>query len=90
MQRDWKETFRAFEASGLTATKFCEQQEIAKPTFYYWKKKLGQHSKGSFLQINTEVGPSSSTLTEILYPNGIKLRFSGSLKISDLKALLSV
>lgn len=90
MQRDWEEILSEFELSGLTATKFCEHREIAKPTFYYWKKKLGRDTNGAFLQINTGGGLSNSALTEILYPNGVKLRFSGNLKISDLKVLLNV
>ena len=90
MHRDGKELLNTFEKSGLTATRFCKQQKIAKPTFYYWKKKLSQKPQGSFLQVNTETAISSLPLTEILYPNGVKLRFNGNLKVSDLKALLSV
>lgn len=90
MQRNWEETLQEFESSGLTVAKFCALHGLAKPTFYYWKKKLNEASPSSFLQIRTEGGASSSALTEILYPNGVKLRFNGRLTVSDLKALVGV
>ena len=90
MPINWEETLKEQAASGLSVSKFCQEHSIAKPTFYYWKKKLSTHSQGSFLKINTDHSDSNGVFTEILYPNGVKLRINGSLKLSELKVLLNV
>lgn len=90
MQINWEETLKEQAVSGLSVSKFCQQNSIAKPTFYYWKKKLNQNANGAFLHVDTQQGVFGSGLTEILYPNGVKLRLSGNIKIAELKALLNV
>mgnify|MGYP000895399826 CR=1 FL=1 len=90
MQTNWEKTLKEYESSGLSVANFCAERDIAKQKFYYWKKKLSKASQGSFLKINTEHSSLNNSQTEILYPNGVKLRINGSVKVSELKALLNV
>ena len=65
----------SWQSSGLTKRFFCDQQSIPKSVFLYWHKKYkaGQDS-GGFLPIKIE-DDSSQAKIEIVYPNGIILKF---------------
>jgi hypothetical protein len=38
-QELWKKRMEQFEASGLSGTRWCEEQGIPKGQFWYWKKR---------------------------------------------------
>ncbi len=52
-RRAWEVRFERFRASGLSVTRFCEQERISVCTFYYWAKRAGSKS----------ARPSTSTAT---------------------------
>jgi hypothetical protein len=35
----WRKRMEHFEASGLSGTRWCEEQGISKGQFWYWKKR---------------------------------------------------
>jgi hypothetical protein len=39
---EWRKRFERFRRSGLTVARFCEGERVSVPSFYYWRKKLGQ------------------------------------------------
>lgn len=39
----WRERIRRYERSGLTVTRFCEQEGVSAPSFYQWRKRLAAH-----------------------------------------------
>ena len=38
----WKQRIQNCLASNLPVKTWCNQNHIAPPTFYYWKKRLGE------------------------------------------------
>lgn len=36
----WRRRVRRFDCSGLTIARFCEQEGVAKASFYRWRNKL--------------------------------------------------
>lgn len=41
-QAHWRSLIQEQAASGLSVAKFCEQRQIAVPTFYVWRSRLKQ------------------------------------------------
>jgi hypothetical protein len=46
----WRERIRRYERSGLTVTRFCEQEGVSGPSFYQWRKRLAARPAPSFQQ----------------------------------------
>jgi hypothetical protein len=42
----WKDRVARQEASGLSVTKFCQQEQISDTNFYYWRRKLKGPARG--------------------------------------------
>ena len=42
-RRLWEVRFERFRASGLTISRFCEQERVSVHTFYYWAKRVGSN-----------------------------------------------
>ena len=36
----WKQRMTSFQSSGLSIQKWCRENHIAPPTFYYWRSRL--------------------------------------------------
>jgi hypothetical protein len=36
----WRQTLQRFERSGLSATRFCQLQQLSLPSFWAWKRTL--------------------------------------------------
>ena len=36
----WKQRMTSFQSSGLSIKKWCRENHIAPPTFYYWRSRL--------------------------------------------------
>ena len=43
-RRAWVVRFERFRASGLSVTRFCEQERVSVHTFYYWAKRVRPNS----------------------------------------------
>jgi hypothetical protein len=50
----WEERFKQKESSGLTVNEWCEKNQVAKPTYYYWKSRIKNLSADE-VQSNTFV-----------------------------------
>jgi len=46
-RRAWEVRFERFRASGLSVTRFCEQERVSVHTFYYWAKRVRPNSTRS-------------------------------------------
>jgi hypothetical protein len=78
----------AWQSSGLTKQVFCDQQGMAKSVFFYWHKKYkAEQDPGGFLPMKIE-DDSSHTKIEIVYPNGIMLRFPGNTSSAIIRQYL--
>jgi len=60
------------QASGQTAKAFCQQRQIKLGTFNYWLRKKRQSSQSAFVAVDVE--SRSQGKTELIYPNGVRLR----------------
>ncbi len=60
------------QAGEQTAAAFCEQRGVKLGTFNYWLRKKRQNAKPSFVAIDVE--PVMQGKTELIYPNGVRLR----------------
>ncbi len=47
--RVWRERLRRFETSGLTVTKFCDDEGVSVASFYHWRKRLAAKQADSKL-----------------------------------------
>ena len=75
----------ACNKSGLTVSAYCVQNSIVKSNYYYWLKKLnGENKAAGFVALS--VGESSSV--EIIYPNGVRLCFTGDISVATVKAMV--
>ncbi len=41
-QQVWSDRLRRFSDSGLTVAAFCELERVSVPSFYQWRRKLGE------------------------------------------------
>ncbi len=39
---EWRERLRRFEVARLSVTAFCAAEGVSTPSFYQWRKRLGQ------------------------------------------------
>jgi len=93
-----------WEDSGLSRSKFCEQEGIAKTTFQEWTKRYGSQSvnnsvkeqKGSsgFVSVKmsslvSSVQSTNESLT-LHYPNGVKLTGLEGLSKPELLLLIGM
>ncbi len=81
----WRERFRRFARSELSATEFCRQEGVSTPSFYHWRRKLADSSsngparrslaRASFVPVQV----ATASALHVNFPNGVRL----SLPVSD-------
>jgi hypothetical protein len=47
LQNQWKERLEQWQASGLPVKRWCRENGISKPSFYYWRSRLMPSPKNS-------------------------------------------
>jgi hypothetical protein len=86
------------EQSGLSVRDFCSNQGFAPATFYNWKKRLREkEAPQGFvpLVVRDKAVPvlenkqrNDNRSLEFTFPNGTKLKLTGELDLSVLKAII--
>lgn len=67
---------------------FCHQQGIRLSTFYYWVKKYrNERHPSGFVPL--EVTSDGNSGVEVIYPNGVMIRFGGAVQARYLKELIT-
>lgn len=46
-ERFWREALRRQRRSGLTIREFCRGEELAEPSFYWWRRELADRGRSS-------------------------------------------
>ena len=41
----WRERLVRFDSGDLTVAEFCRREGVPNPSFYQWRKRLGQHQR---------------------------------------------
>jgi hypothetical protein len=88
MKKDWTSIIAEQKASGESVSHFCKSQVLSKASFYYQKKRRSLPKEVGFIQVET--GMSGSSFIEIFYPNGVRIKLSGKILLSELSSLLHV
>ena len=88
MKKDWTSIIAEQKASGKSVSHFCKAQVLSTASFYYHKKRQSLPKEIGFIEIET--GMMGSSFIEIFYPNGVRLKLSGKIPLSELGSLLHV
>lgn len=56
----WRGIVEEQAASGLSVTEFCRQRSIPQPSFYYWRRRLGQVTGST--ELRSEPAPAEQRL----------------------------
>jgi transposase-like protein len=88
----WRERIAAQERSGLSVQRFCKEQGLNNPSFYYWRKRLRQQASVRFALIETRTGhqPKTDLSLELVLPTGERLRIGTDVNASALRTVLEV
>ena len=78
----------AWRMSGLSKPAYCREHQLKYPTFMSWftqDLKEEAINTGEFIEID----PSNSTtdLTEVIFPNGIRIHYRGFLTNEQIQML---
>ncbi len=100
-ESSYRKLIEEHEQSGLSVRDFCSNQGFAVSTFYKWKKTLQEEQVQSFVPlvikekkytkevpiVRDEKTIDNNTF-EFTFPNGTKLKLTGELDLSVLKAII--
>jgi len=91
----WKSHSESWKTSGVSQSKYCEQEGINYASFVYQHGKLNQRPKGNrlhFIEAKRDI-PALNNQTaglQLLLPNGIKIGVSNEVNIDLLKSILTL
>lgn len=87
----WRERIAAQQRSGLSVQRFCKEQGLNNPSFYYWRKRLRQQTAVRFALIETgrvTQAPYSEHWLELVLPTGEQLRIGAGVNAATLRTVL--
>ena len=61
----WKQHIDAWAASGKTQIAYCLEHDLNRHRFQYWKKRLHQPSKSSFIELHLGPGERQRSLAPL-------------------------
>jgi hypothetical protein len=85
--RLWHQRLERFAHSGLSIAAFCRREGVSQPSFYAWRRRLGENSP-RFLPVR--VIPPAAAPVEVLLPSGCVLRLSPGCELAWVRDLLEV
>ncbi|MBI2269280.1 MAG: hypothetical protein HYU69_02875 [Bacteroidetes bacterium] len=91
------ELIASWPSSGLSVSEFCKQNNFPEHQFYYWNKIQKDKKQGSRSKLANNFVPvkvvkqkqeaPTGLIVELVYPNGIKLKFYSPINFSELRSL---
>ena len=69
----WRSRLNRFQSSGLSVTRFCQDEGVSVPSFYQWRKRLGISTVKTPLPTFVPVRLTQSFVVEIHLPNGTRV-----------------
>ena len=69
----WRSRLQRFQSSGLSVTRFCQDEGVSLPSFYQWRKRLGISTVKTPLPSFVPVRLKQSLVVEIHLPNGTRV-----------------
>jgi transposase-like protein len=94
-ERFWRMTVRRWRGSGLSVRAYCEQHELAEPTFYAWRRSIQERDAAAVRFVPVQVVPetpaeSSSGALELVVGAGRRLRVGPGFDAPTLRRLLAL
>jgi hypothetical protein len=82
----WRSRLRRFQSSGLSVTRFCQDEGVSVPSFYQWRNRLGISTQKAPLPTFVPVRLTQSLVVEVHLPNGTRVcvppEHSNSLRVA--------
>jgi hypothetical protein len=69
----WQSRMQRFRVSGLSVTRFCEQEQVCMPSFYQWRKRLADGAGNTASPTFLPVRVTQSAAVEIHLPSGARI-----------------
>jgi transposase-like protein len=75
-ERFWREAVAGHKKSGLSVRAFCVQRGLSEPSFYAWRRELGQRGRAPKTPAATFVPVQvvADSLVEVVLPSGVVVR----------------
>jgi transposase len=98
-ERFWRTTLRRWRSSGLSVRAYCEQQGLAEPTFYAWRRSIEERDAAAVRFVPVQVVPeprsetppeSSAGALELMVGTGRRLRIGPGFDAPTLRRLLAL
>ena len=70
----WQAIIEQWQASGLPAKTFCQQQHVTYHNFLYWRRKLRQSANSQLVQVVPDPSTVAADGIELALPNGLVIR----------------
>ena len=78
----------AWRSSGLSKPAYCREHQLKYPTFMAWfTQDLEKGPEGVGVFIEVKPSPSTMNLTEVIFPNGIRIQYRGFLTREQIQML---
>ena len=96
-ERFWRTTVQRWRSSGLSVRAFCEQQGLAEPTFYAWRRSIEDRDAAALRFVPVQVvsepkpeTPAEGSLggLELVVGAGRRLRIGPGFDAPTLRRLL--
>ena len=87
-KEEWKDIVEKYDNSGLSASKFCDNNNIPKSTFQYWIKKYSKNHKLSVVKVTPNITAISAT-TRVTINNFI-LEIPNKTSVNKIAKLISI
>ncbi len=95
----WRTTLRRWRGSGLSVRAYCEQHELAEPTFYAWRRSIQEQDAAAVRFVPVQVVPEprsqapaddSAGALELVVVGGRRLRIGPGFDAPTLRRLLAL
>ena len=98
LESRWRKLVGRHPSSGLSIRAFCEREGVSEPSFYSWRRVLGERARPSDaatpafvpMAVNSQVGPQSTEHGEIILElrGGHRLRVPETMTADRIVALV--
>jgi transposase len=97
-ERYWRQVLRRWRQSGLSVRRFCTREDIAEPTFYFWRAEIARRDQPAAeapppfvpIHVRPEVAPAPGPFLDVLLRNGRVVRVAPGFDPALLRQLLAV
>jgi transposase-like protein len=98
-ERYWRRLVRQWRQSGLSVRTFCEERGVSEPSFYAWRRTLGERDATATAFVPVRVTPETAADPvpdrragdlEVVLGNGRLLRIGPDFDAATLKRVLAV